>query len=181
MSSVTGNKRRRSQEEVFIDIKNGEPVPKVIKRLKTDIEGGRGAARDAVGANPFHLTVLYSKSNSSLSKDTARNHSLGWEEKPTHEQMAKAIWKDKKLQHLRIESYDRGDYEGETALHLMIAKRRDGLVKEFLEALSDRDEVVLLNSRAVGTFDLAHFETQSGVKRCKFGEHPICWVRVNIL
>ena len=159
-------------------IKEGKEAAQVIEKLHEDFGEKVWAVRDAVGANPFHLSVLYTESNSSLSKDTAcntHNRSLGWQEKPEHEKIAKLIWDDKTLQFLRIESYDRGDYEGETALHLMIAKRRDGLVEDFLKALTPRDEVVLLNSRAVGTFDLAHFETHSGVKRCKFGEHPICW------
>ena len=163
-------------------IKDGENCKEVVQKLlvqKLLCDSGKECViRDAVGANPFHLSVLYTKSNSSLSKDTAgntHNRSLGWQEKPEHEEIAKEIWGNKELQHLRTESYDRGDYEGETALHLMIAKRRDGLVEDFLKALTPRDEAVLLNSRVVGTFDLAHFETHSGVKRCKFGEHPICW------
>ena len=105
---------------------------------------------------------------------------LGWEEKDAHEKIAKKIWLDQDLKHLRSRAYDRTNYEGETAIHLAIAKRRGDLVRFFLENLTEQEKHMLLNhevhSRAVGTFEVAHFKTDDGnVKRCKFGEHPVCW------
>ena len=104
---------------------------------------------------------------------------MGWEEKDSHEEIAKKIWLEKELHHLRTRAYDRTNYEGETAIHLAIAKRRGDLVRFFLDNLTKNEKDRLLNhevhSRAVGTFDVANFKTDNGVMRCKFGEHPVCW------
>lgn len=149
-------------------------------------------ANAQVGANPLHLAVLYSKSPGETLHNERRHgrddaggarfqpRALGWEEKDAHEKIAKKIWLEKELKHLRSRSYDRNDYEGETAIHLAIAKRRGDLVRFFLENLTAKEKDKLLNhevhSRAVGTFEVAHFKTDGdNVMRCKFGEHPVCW------
>ncbi len=141
-----------------------------------------------MGANPLHLAVLYSKSPSEALHNERQHRShgttqgrfqpraLGWEEKENHEEIAKKLWLDKDLHHLRKRAYDRTNYEGETAIHLAIAKRRGDLVRFFLDNLTKNEKDSLLNSSAVGTFDVANFTTDNGkVMRCKFGEHPVCW------
>jgi hypothetical protein len=178
-------------------IKHGEKSAKVIQELekrKTSVEGND--ERDAFGANPLHLATLFSKTprfkhgyveekkrqeeEERLSRKDFFNHdSMDWKEDAEHERITMAIWT--KFENLRTQAYDRADYEGETAIHLAIAKRRGDLVEKFLDSLTKADKkddkAILINSRAVGTFDVAHFETTDGIKRCKFG--CVC-VRVRV-
>ena len=159
-------------------IRDGHSAEKVIKNLLDETERA-GDQRDAVGATPLCLAVLYSKSTNNKPPDDRRtkaHRSLGWEEKEEHEAIAKQIWDHPQMKHLRTLAYDRTDYEGETAIHLAIAKRRGDLACYFLDRASDDERKILLEERrAVGTFYFAHFKTSDGHKRCKFGEHPVCW------
>ena len=159
-------------------IKDGHSAEKVIKKLLDKAERA-GDQRDPVGATPLCLAVLYSKSTNNKPPDdrkTNAHRSLGWEEKEEHEAIAKKIWDHPEMKHLRTLAYDRTDYEGETAIHLAIAKRRGDLVCYFLDhASSDERKILLEERRAVGTFNVAHFKTSDGEKRCRFGEHPVCW------
>ena len=180
-------------------IKDGENSAAVIQQLeerKTSVSGFD--ERDVFGANPLHLATLFSKTprfqhayvekkkrqeeDERLSRKEHKffkHDSMGWEERTEHEEITMAIWGNEKLEHLQTQAYDRESYEGETAIHLAIAKRRGDLVEKFLDSLTKAgkkaDKAVLINSRAVGTFDVAHFVTTDGIKRCKLGEHPVCW------
>ena len=178
-------------------IKDGDDSAKVIEQLEqTTVE--RDDERDVFGANPLHLATLFSetprfqpayvekkKRQEEEERLSRKEHkffkhdSMGWEERTEHEELTMAIWGNEKLEHLQTQAYDRESYEGETAIHLAIAKRRGDLVEKFLDSLTKAgkkaDKAVLINSRAVGTFDVAHFVTTDGIKRCKFGEHPVCW------
>jgi hypothetical protein len=156
----------------------------------------RDDERDVFGANPLHLATLFSmtprfqpayveekKRQEEEERISKKEHkffqhdSMGWEERAEHETITMAIWT--KFENLQTRAYDRTSYEGETAIHLAIAKRRGDLVESFLKSLTTADKMadkeVLINSRAVGTFDVAHFVTTDGIMRCKLGEHPVCW------
>ena len=170
-------------------IKDGDDSAKVIEQLEqTTVE--RDDERDVFGANPLHLATLFSmtprfqpayvekkKRQEEEERLSRKEHkffkhdSMGWEERAEHEKITMAIWT--KFENLQTQAYDRTSYEGETAIHLAIAKRRGDLVEKFLDSLTKADKkddkAILINSRAVGTFDVAHFETTDGIKRCKFG------------
>lgn len=108
-------------------IKDGEKAHKCVNALKDETKARQSekrttgsfvhpCQRDVVGANPLHLAVLYSCSNSkppSLDKQAQRlnKRSLGWQEMQEHEQIALKIWETAELSHFRTQSYDRADYE----------------------------------------------------------------------
>ena len=174
-------------ETPFQDIRDGKKEPEMVledlkKRSKSTAHEGFQEERDAVGANALHVAVLYSKSNCSKAEEGRKrfhHRALGWEEKEAHDRIAIKIWKEDDLAHLRTQAYDHTQYQGETTIHLAIAKRRGDLVKFFLQNTKTAHEKSrLLESRAVGTFDVVGFTTNDGVKRCKFGEHPVCWAAV---
>jgi hypothetical protein len=75
-------------------------------------------------------------------------------------------------------TYRFAQFDGETVLHLAIAKRRGDLVKYFLEESSDNEKTELLEGKAEGVFELVGFTDGRGIKCCKFGEHPLCWAAV---
>ena len=175
----SGEHEQHSQPQ-WQSIKDGRlEAQKVVNELESKSTEPNdeldGDERDPVGANPLHLSVLYSKSRHRDQRHSSNSRALGWEETEEHERYAKEIWNSAKLRHLRTQEYDRGDYEGETALHLAIGKRNGGLVKHFLDNCNDEEKKLLVESRVVGSFDIAHFTTSDGQKRCKFGEHALCW------
>ena len=164
------------------DIKDGKKDAQTVVEALVKYHGAHPDVdeRDHIGASPLHLSVLYSKSRGTqpLQQNKSNSRALGWEEREEHEQYARCIWANDALRHLRTVRYDRGDYEGENALHLAIGKRNGALVKFFLERCSEQEKRMLVNARVTGSFDIAHFTTGDGakqLKRCRFGEHPIAW------
>jgi len=160
------------------DIKKGN-ASDVVKLLRE--AGVKKDERDGIGATPLLLAELYAPSNMPQDRSEARRRTNGraltWEENEGHEKIVRGIFnaKDRTLSSLWTVGYDRDQYEGETVLHLAIAKRRGDDVRLFLEACTESEQHLLVNSRVVGTFEFAHFKTPDGVMRCKFGEHPVCW------
>ena len=164
------------------DIKDGKKDAQTVVEALVEYHGAHPDVdeRDHIGASPLHLSVLYSKSRGTqpLQQNKSNSRALGWEEREEHEQYARCIWANDALRHLRTARYDRGDYEGENALHLAIGKRNGALVKFFLERCSEQEKRMLVNGRVTGSFEIAHFTTGDGakqLKRCRFGEHPIAW------